>query len=160
MLFRSNMYANDISMNLNDASFSKTASINTAITNVNTTGFFITANYKGSLFAGANFGIMGGLQDASSVMVLPNCKVFLAYVFNTGTITGTNLNLCIGNNGSFAGNTTNQLTCPSTNAASSSVLSLKFNQGDELSIILSPTATGVSSASNSVILMQIWCRYF
>ena len=155
-----NMYVNDISMNLNDASFSKTASINTAITNVNNCGFMITANYKGSLFAGANFGIMGGVQDASSVMVLPNCKVFLAYIFNTGVITGTNLNICIGKNGSFAGNSTNQITCPSNNSASSNVLSVTFTQGDELSIVLSPTATVSSSASNSVLLVQIWCRYF
>ena len=158
--FLGNMYPNDISMNLNDASFSKTASINTAITNINNCGFMITANYKGSLFAGANFGIMGGVQDASSVMVLPNCKVFTAYVFNTGVITGTNLNICIGKNGGFAGNTTNQLTCPSNNSATSTVLSVVFTQGDELSIVLSPTATSVSSASNSVLLVQIWCRYF
>ena len=155
-----NMYVNDISMNLNDASFSKTASINTAITNVNNCGFMITANYKGSLFAGANFGIMGGVQDASSVMVLPNCKVFLGNIFNTGVITGSNLNICIGKNGTFAGNTTNQITCPSNNGATSNVLSVAFTQGDELSIVLSPIATVSSSDTNSVLLVQIWCRYF
>ena len=52
---------------------------------------------------------MGGVQDVSSVMVMPNCKVFLASIANTGVITGTNLNICIGNNGIFAGNSTNQI---------------------------------------------------
>ena len=155
-LFLANIYANDISMNLDDASFSNTASINTAITNVNNCGFHITANYKGTLFPGAPFGIMGGVQDASSVMVMPNCTVFYMRADLTGTLTGTNLLLGVGKNGFFAGNSTNQITCPGL----SSTLSVQFNKGDELTIVFSPTATVTVSSANSVYHVQLWCRYF
>jgi hypothetical protein len=37
---------------------------------------------------------------------------------------------------------------------------VKFIQGDELSIVLSPSATVSSSAANSFIKVEMWCKYF
>lgn len=165
-LFLSNIYTNDISMNLNSTSFSNTSSIYTAINKINTTGFMISACYTGNWTAGAYFGIMGGVQDASSVIVMPNCYVYAAVITASNAVTGTNLIVAIGKNGTFAGNASNQLTFTSggvsygTDSLSSGfAFGLKFNKGDELSVLFSSSSSGTTVA-NTVFKLALNCNYF
>ncbi len=161
----------DLDLNLNGAVYATGLySIANVLNSINNYGFILNGLYTGNWTAGDYFGMMGGIQsDASSVVYMPECYCFGAIARSTNAVSGTNTYLSVLKNGIDAGNASNKIEFNTTDLSfntyetNATGFGLKFNQGDQLSLIYSTTPGGITSTPTGgyvqVIRVTLYCGY-